>query len=138
MPWPIKPAPITAIRARANSAVMAAPSARSSACRIAAIGVKNMAGVKIRSLGGEEQQRPRQVRRLAKTAFRHAGKKAFAHRGGALVVLVHPGRQRRTENRRPNGIDGDAGVAPLAAERLGDAIDSRLRCAIRGVTGGMT
>ena len=37
----------------------------------------------------------------------------------------------------PMRIDGDAGVAPLAAERLGDAVDRRLRRAIGGVAGGM-
>src|SRR5580658_8739810 len=126
MPCPIKPAPTTAMRAFAISAR-----------RIAAVGVEDMAGVKIRRLGGEEEQWPGEIGRLAEAALWHAGDESFAHRGGALVVLIHPGGQRRAEHCRPDGIHRDAGVAPFAAERLGDAVDRRFRGAIGGVAGRM-
>src|ERR1700728_3204096 len=79
MPWPIRPAPTTAMRAFAISA-----------SRIAAVGVEDVAGVKIRRLGGEEEQRPGKIGRLAEAAFWHPGNKALANCGRALVVLVNP------------------------------------------------
>src|SRR4051812_38466746 len=119
MPWPIRPAPITAMRALAEFAAM-------SACRVAAIRVEDVAGVEVRGPGGEEQERAGEVGWLAQAALRHAGDEALAHRGGALGVLVHPGGERQAENGRRDGVDRDAGVAPLAAERLGDAVDGGL------------
>ena len=40
---------------------------------VAAVGVEDVAGVEIRRLGGEEQQRPGEIGRLAQPALRHAG-----------------------------------------------------------------
>src|SRR5690348_7415474 len=117
MPWPISPAPMTAILALFGSIIW-----NELARRVAAVSIQNVAGVKIRSLGGEEEQRSGQILRFAEPALRHAGQKAFAHIGRALGVLVHPGSERRAKHRGPDGIDGDAGVAPFAAERLGDAV----------------
>src|SRR5262249_3027645 len=74
MPWPMRPAPMTAIRALA---MPSAPLAR----RVAAVGVEDVAGVEVRRLGGEEQQRPREVGGLAEPAFRHTRDEALAHRG---------------------------------------------------------
>src|SRR4029077_2860083 len=96
IPWPIRPAPTTAMRAFAMLA-----------SRIAAVGVEDVAGVKIRRLGGEEEQRPGEIGRLAEAALRHAGNKTLAHRGGVFVVFVHPGGQRRAENGRADGVHGD-------------------------------
>src|SRR5215471_15261837 len=90
MPWPIRPAPMTAMRAPATSRAI-------SARRVAAVGVEDVAGVEIRRLGGEEQKRPGEVRRLAEAAPRHAGDEALAHGGGAFGILVHPGGERRAE-----------------------------------------
>src|ERR1700691_35850 len=79
MPCPISPAPTTAMRAFAISL----------ARRVAAVGVKDVAGVKIRRFRGQEEQRAGEVGRLAEAALGHAGDEALAHRGGVVVVLVH-------------------------------------------------
>src|SRR5882757_1730174 len=128
-PWPMRPEPMTAMRAFA---------AMKSACRIAAVGVEDVAGVEVRRLRGEEQQWAGEIRRLAKAAPRHAGQKPGARGLAALVVGKHPFGQRRAEDGWSQRIDGDAGATPLAAERLGDAIDRRLRRAIGRIAGGMT
>src|SRR5262245_27065634 len=73
MPWPIKPAPMTAILGLAMSAR-----------RIAAVGVEDVAGVEVGGFRGQEQQRPCEVRGLAQAAFRHAGEEARAHCLAAL------------------------------------------------------
>ena len=105
--------------------------------RVAAVGVEDVAGVEVRRLRREEQQRPGEIGRLAQAALRHAREEARAHGLAALVVGEHPFGERRAEDRRPERVHGDAGAAPLAAERLGDAVDRRLRRAIGGVAGGM-
>ena len=46
-------------------------------------------------------------------------------------------RQRRAKDGRAERIDGDAGLAPFAAERLGDAVDRRFRRAVGGIAGRM-
>src|SRR5215831_9835213 len=165
MPWPIRPAPMTAIlallmltqpcpgrgparsggpliRDRSRLRVCNGPGSAvqhfvlrwardtHSARRIAAIGVEDVTGVEVRRLRREEQERPRQIGRLAKPAFRHACDEALAHCRRALVVLVHPSREGRAEDRGRDRVDGDAGVAPFTAERLGDSVDRRLRSAI--------
>src|SRR5262249_43257438 len=96
-----------------------------------------MAGVEVRRLGREKQQRPGEVGRLAEPTFGYAGEKALAPIPRATGVLEHPLRQRRAKHGRPERIDGDAAVAPFAAQRLGDAVDGRLGGAIGGVSGGM-
>src|SRR6185437_6889372 len=126
MPWPISPAPITAMRAFAMSAR-----------RVAAIGVKDMAGIEIRRLRRQKQQGTCEIFRLAQAAFRHARQEALAHGLRFLGVLIHPGGERRAENGGPERIDGDAGLAPVAAQSLGDAVDRRLGGAIGGVAGRM-
>src|SRR6185312_7805872 len=88
MPWPMSPAPITAMRAFA----IASPR------RVTAVGVKHVAGVEVRGFRGEEQKRSREVFGLAQPALRHAGEEAFAHGLRPFCVLVHPSRQRRTED----------------------------------------
>src|SRR5229473_1165587 len=106
--------------------------------RISAVGVEDVPGVEVRRPRGEEQERAGEVRRLAEPAFGHAGEEALADVAGAFGVLVHPCGQRRAEDRRPQRIDRDAGFAELAAQRLGDAVDRRFRCAISGVAGRMS
>src|SRR5271156_312015 len=120
MPWPMRPAPTTAMRAFAGSAVILAR-------RVAAVGVEDVAGVEVGGFRGEEQERTGEIGRLAEPPLGHAGEKALTHRVGALVVLEHPLRQRRAEDCGAERVDGDAGLAPLAAERFGDAVDRRLR-----------
>src|SRR5579884_1239148 len=111
MPWPMRPAPMTAMRALAMSHAAPKPlvpasgdperqiaspailllgsrlggNERESQChrlprRVTAVSVEDVAGVKVRRPGGEEQQRPRQVLRLAEPALRHTREEALAHR----------------------------------------------------------
>src|ERR1700691_664761 len=80
MPCPISPAPITAMRAFTTSA-----------SRIAAVGVEDVAGIEVGGLRGEEQERAGEIGRLAEAPFGHARQKRLAHRRRALGVLVHPG-----------------------------------------------
>src|SRR5688572_32632161 len=80
----------------------------------------------------------RSIGGFAQPPLRHAREEARAHGRAALVVGEHPFGQRRTEDRRPERVHGDAGGAPLAAESLGDAVDRGLRGAIGGVAGGLT
>src|SRR5581483_10788895 len=127
MPWPISPAPITAIRA------LLIISAR----RIAAVRVEDVAGVEIRCARGEEEERSGEVGRFAEPALRHAGEERLTHVLGAIGVIEHPCGQRRAEDGRRDGVHRDAGVAPFAAERLGDAVDGGFRRAIGGVAGRM-
>src|SRR5579871_56891 len=126
MPWPISPAPTTAMRG-----LLTLPR------RVAAVGVEDVAGVEIRCARREKQQRAGEVGRLAEPSLGHAGEEALAHFAGALGVLVHPRGQRRTEDGRPQRVDGDAGLAQLAAQRLGDAVHRGLRRAVRCVPGRM-
>src|SRR5215472_16961425 len=125
MPWPISPAPTTAIRGFAIT---------KSARRVPAVRIEDMAGVEIRRLGGEEEKRAGEIGRLSKPALGNARDESLAHGGRALVVFVHPGGERGPEHGRRNGIDGYSRIAPLTAQRLGDAVDGRFRGAIGGVT----
>src|ERR1700728_5372484 len=131
MPCPMSPAPMTAMRACDTSFTIVP------ARRIAAVGVEDMPGIEIGCLRREEQQRSGEVLRLAEPALRHAGEESGAHGLAALVVGEHPFGQRRAENGGAERVDRDAGHAEFAAERLGDAVDGRLRRAISGVTGGV-
>src|SRR5262249_58261391 len=92
-------------------------------CRVAAISIENETGVKVRRPGGEEQQRPGQVFRLAQTTFRHPRKKSFAHGLSPFGVFIHPRRKWRAKDSRAQGVDGDTRLAPFATERLGDTVD---------------
>src|SRR5262245_66189740 len=87
MPCPMRPAPTTAMRALA----MALPG------RVAAVGVEDMAGVEIRRLRRQEQERPRKIGRLAEAALGDARHEIFPHLLGIVVVLEHPLCQRRAE-----------------------------------------
>src|SRR5208282_6804868 len=82
--------------------------------RVAAVGVKDVAGVEVRSLGRQEQQRPCEIGWLAETTLWHAREEARARRLRSLVVPEHPGRQRRAENGRRDRIDRDSGSPPFA------------------------
>src|SRR5260370_38996210 len=95
-----------------------------------------MAGLEVRRLGREEQQWPGEVGRLAEPALGNTGEEPFANVPRAIAILEHPLRQRRAKHGWAERIDGDAAVAPFAAQRLGDAVDRRLRGAIAGVSGG--
>src|SRR5665647_3301348 len=105
--------------------------------RVAAVGVKDVAGVEIRRLGGKEQQRSGEILGLAQAALGHAGEETLAHGLRPLGVLIHPGGERRPKHGRPQRVDGDAGVAPFTAQGFGDAIYCRLGCAISGIAGRM-
>src|SRR5262249_55579630 len=102
-----------------------------------AIGVENMPGVEVRRLRCEKQQRAREVGRLAEPTFRNAREEALAHFPRTISILKHPLCERRTKYGRSQRVDGDTGVAPLAAQRLGDAVDRRLRRAIGRVSSGV-
>ena len=54
-----------------------------------------------------------------------------------VVVLEHPGRQRRAKHRRRNRIDRDAVLAPLAPECPGESVGRGLGGAVGGVAGRM-
>src|SRR5690348_7974741 len=123
MPWPMRPAPTTAMRAFA----IASPR------RVAAVGIEHVAGVEVRRFRREEQKRPRQVLRLAEPAFWYTGKETFAYRLRPFRVLIHPGGEWRAEDGRAERIHRDAGLTPFAAQCLGDAVYRRLRRAIGGV-----
>src|SRR5689334_24973926 len=97
-----------------------------------------MAGIKVRSLRGEEKQWAGQIRRLAEPALWHTRDKSFTHRRRVLIILIHPRGQWRTKHRRRDGIHGDSGRAPLAPERLGDPIDRGLGGTVSSVTRRMT
>src|SRR5262245_29386355 len=101
IPWPIRPAPTTAMRAFDMSA-----------SRVAAVGIEDVAGVEVRRLRREEVKRPRKIGRFAEPAFRHPRQEAGTYGLAALVVGEHPFRQRRAEDRRPQRIDRDASIAP--------------------------
>ena len=96
-----------------------------------------MSRVEVGRLRGEEQKRAGEVFRLAQPALRHAGEEALADVRRVVVFLEHPGGQRRAEDRRRDGVDGDAGGAELAAQCLGDAVDRGFRGAVGGVAGRM-
>src|SRR5260221_7172809 len=129
MPWPMRPAPTIPIRALS---AMALPRG------VAAVGVKDVSGVEIRGFRSKEEERTSKIFRLAEAALGHPGEETGADGIGALVILEHPCSQRRAEDRRGNGVDGDAARAPLAAERLGHAVECRFRGEEGGVAGRMT
>src|SRR5262249_46452387 len=95
-----------------------------------------MPGVEVRRLRCEKQQRAREVGRLAEPAFRNAREEALAHFPRTIAILEHPMRERRTKYGRSQRVDRDTGIAPLAAQRLGDAVDRPLRRNIRRATSG--
>ena len=127
MPWPMRPVPMTAMRAFVDLPSSAAASRRRRKAR---------AGVKIGCLRSEEQERTGEVRWLAETP-RHAREEARAHRLAAFDCRRTSTGSAANEIRRAERIDGDAGLAEFAAECLGDAVDRRLRGAIGGISGGM-
>src|SRR5690606_20960198 len=104
----------------------------------AAVRVEDVTSVEIRRAGSEKEQRACEIFRLAETADRHAREKSLANLFGALSVLEHPLRERRTKDGRTERIDRDAGCAQFATERLGDAVDRRLGGAIGNIAGGVS
>src|SRR5262249_40137857 len=100
MPCPISPARMTTILALLMVQLSSSDYRAIDKCGmrlsggIAAVGIKDMAGIEIRRFGGEEKQRAREIGRLAKAALGYAGNEALADCGGVFIVLIHPGGQR--------------------------------------------
>src|SRR3979490_2982290 len=82
-PCPIRPAPMTVMRALAMSAR-----------RIAAVGIEDVTGIEVGGTRGEEQERPRQIRRLAEPPLGDARQKALADIARPIGLLIHPARER--------------------------------------------
>ena len=96
---------------------------------------RGCARIKIRGARGEKQQRSREIFGLAQSAERdarqHAARVAFAFSSSSNIHAVNG--ERNTVGR--DGVDRDPVLAPLASQRLGEAVGRGFRGAVGAVAG---
>src|SRR5580704_16212091 len=114
MPAPIRPPPTIAIdRGRIMSLSRG----------ISAVRVDDVSGMKIRRARTQEQQGTSQIFGFSQATDGNSREKTGAHAFRLFGVFEHPRSERRAEYGRCDGVNGDAVLAPFAAQGLGHAVN---------------